>query len=45
MTATESYDLDDRYLADDIAAIQQLVCDRSIIGALSGEDMLPGFNR
>jgi histidine ammonia-lyase len=31
----------DRYLADDLAAIKQLVADRSIIAALGETDLLP----
>jgi histidine ammonia-lyase len=35
----------DRYLADDIAAVEQLVSDRSIIEALSEDDLLPGLDQ
>jgi len=35
----------DRYLADDIAAVEQLVSDRSIIDALNQDDLLPGLDQ
>ena len=35
----------DRYLADDIAAVEQLVSDRSIIDALNQDDLLPGVEQ
>jgi histidine ammonia-lyase len=35
----------DRYLADDIAAVEQLVSDRSIIDALNQDDLLPGIDQ
>ena len=36
---------DDRYLADDIAAVEQLVSERRIIAALGEDMLLPEFDQ